>query len=97
MKPKYQNYRVCRSLAGETLYELHKYCKCDDCERKLKYDRLPANKATATTDDISKVDKAAEFLENWSCKDNLGKTPSSISSIGKEPDHVVATITYFRF
>lgn len=95
-KPKHQDYRVCCSLTGETLYELHKICKCENCQCKLKYDRLPPNQATVTTKDISKVDEVAEFLRNWNCKDNT-KQPSKVSSIGKEPNHVVATITYYQF
>lgn len=93
---KYQNYRACRSLAGETLYELHKNCKCEYCRRKLEWKRQPPNQATATTPDKSKVDEVAEFLRNWTCKDD-SKQPSKVSSIGKEPDHVVATITYYEF
>ena len=73
VKPKYQNYRVCyengNRLTGEKIYELYKYCKCEDCQRREQWSRTPANKVTASTRDISKVDEIAEFLSNWNCED----------------------------
>ena len=72
-KPKYKNYRVCyengNATTGKKIYELYKYCNCPDCQYRQRWRREPANRATATTKDISKVDEVAEFLENWSCKD----------------------------
>lgn len=72
-KPKYQNYRVCyengNSATGKKIYELHKYCTCQDCMNRQKWTRQPVNSATATTKDISKVDEIAEFLKNWTCAD----------------------------
>jgi hypothetical protein len=72
-KPKYQNYRVCfengNSVIGKKVYELYKYCNCPDCNNRKLWEREPANRATATTKDISKVDEVSEFLKNWSCKD----------------------------
>ena len=48
-KPKHQNYRVCRNLAGETLYELHKTCTCEECKRKVRNKAGCPNQATAYT------------------------------------------------
>ena len=72
-EPKYKNYRVCyeggNSKTGAKIYELFKYCKCDGCTRRLKMYRQPANRITASTKDINKVDEIAECLKNWTCKD----------------------------
>lgn len=71
-EPNYQNYRVCyengNSATGNKIYELYKYCNCPNCEDRQQWTRTPANKATATTKDISKVDEVAEFLKNWTCE-----------------------------
>lgn len=79
-KPEYKNYRVCyengNSTTGKEIYELYKYCKCEDCQRRLQFKRESPNKATATTKDISKVDEVADFLKNWTCED--GKRRSEI-------------------
>ncbi|NFA60094.1 hypothetical protein EXM63_02545 [Clostridium botulinum] len=72
-KPKYQNYRVCyengNKVTGKEIYELYKYCDCQSCKNRATLKREPANRATATTKDISKVDEVAEFLKNWTCED----------------------------
>ncbi|KEI84145.1 hypothetical protein N493_19860 (plasmid) [Clostridium botulinum B2 433] len=70
-KPKYQNYRVCyehgNKVTGKEIYELHKYCDCQFCKDRVAFKKNPANRATAITKDISKVDEVAEFLKNWTC------------------------------
>jgi hypothetical protein len=71
-KPKYLNYRICyengNSVTGKKIYELYKYCNCGDCNNRQKLKREPANRATATTKDISKVDEIVDFLKNWTCE-----------------------------
>ncbi|MBX4152327.1 hypothetical protein, partial [Paenibacillus lautus] len=47
----------------------YKYCNCAECKRRMAWKREPANRITATTKDIIKVDEVAEFLKNWSCED----------------------------
>lgn len=72
-EPKYKNYRVCydngNANTGKKLYELGKYCTCEDCLYRVQWKREPANGICITTEDISKVDEIAEFLKNWTCKD----------------------------
>lgn len=71
-KPKYQNYRTCKNLDGETLYELNKYCECEGCKKRYQYYRQPANRVCVTVKNLADVDNAASFLKDWSC-DNGNK------------------------
>jgi len=71
--PKYQNYRVCyengNPVTGKEIYELYKYCDCEDCKNRTRFNKKEiANKITITTKDILKVDEVTEFLKNWKCK-----------------------------
>jgi hypothetical protein len=72
-KQQHQNYRVCyeggSSATGKKIYELYKYCDCSGCKDRLTYKRGTRNQATATTKDILKIDKVADFLKNWTCED----------------------------
>ena len=81
IKPKYTDFRVCyeggNPVSGKKIYELHKMCKCSGCRYRVEYLKESANCATATTDDISKIDEVAEFLNNWTC--NNGNTSLKIA------------------
>ncbi|MNI49376.1 hypothetical protein D3C73_1039850 [compost metagenome] len=77
VKPQYQNFRECydghfengKFIKGEKLYELYKYCLCEECRYRQAQYRTPANGITITTPDISKVDEIAERLKSWNCAD----------------------------
>lgn len=83
-QPKYQNYRECydgrfedgKFVKGQKLYELHKYCLCEDCRYRQSRYRTPANGITITTPDISKVDEIAESLKTWTCADGTKMLPT---------------------
>ncbi|MBU8573737.1 MULTISPECIES: hypothetical protein [Bacillus] len=68
-KPKYQNYRTCKTLSGETVYELNKYCQCPECRKRSQFYREPANRLCVTVKNIADLDNASLFLKDWSCND----------------------------
>ena len=92
----YTNYRICKSIAGETVYEQHKSCRCESCNRRLKMEGRPPNQATTTTANISQIENAENFLKNWTCQDKT-KQPNTLVYIGKYPERVAATIYYYQF
>lgn len=67
---RYQGFRLCFDNLhwekGEKLYQLHKYCRCENCNyRELKRD--PANWIVVSTYDMNKLDEMECFLKNWEC------------------------------
>ena len=71
------SYRICYGLTedgkmdySKPLYEFIKYCKCETCSKRLKYDRGPSNSLTITTDDINKFPEIEEMINNYTCGDN---------------------------
>lgn len=74
---------------GNELYEFHKACDCDKCRFNFEYKISVPHAATATTDDISKIDEVKKFLESWNCSIEDGS--SKVVSYGNNK------IVYFDF
>ena len=67
-------YRVCYTPNGNSktdtkVYELQKYCTCENCKIRTSIRREPVNRGVVTTKDFSKINEAADFLEKWTCND----------------------------
>lgn len=68
------SYRVCYGLTKEGKmdysiphYEFHKYCKCEMCTKRSRYDSEPSNHLTVTTDDKSNFSEIAEIINKYTC------------------------------
>jgi len=70
-------YRICYGLTEEgkmnysiPLYEFTKYCNCEICNKRLKYDRKPSNGITIVTDDKNKFEEIKNLIDNYTCNSN---------------------------
>lgn len=72
------SYRICYGLTetgkmdyATPLYEFKKHCKCDMCTKRLKYDRLPANSLTVSTDDKANFPEIEKLINNYVCGSDI--------------------------
>lgn len=68
------SYRICYGLTEDgkmdfsiPLYEFKKYCKCETCSKRLKYDKEPSNSLTVTTDDKNKFPEIEKIINDYMC------------------------------
>lgn len=63
------DYRTCKTLTGEEVYEFHKYCRCNECMQRKRQPREIENKLTLTINDLIDKDMALDYLKRWHCPD----------------------------
>lgn len=52
---------------GETLYELHFWCKCDPCNHRFKFTRGTRNEVTVTIKNKELIPEIVNNYKNISC------------------------------
>lgn len=68
------SYRICYGLTDDVKmdystphYEFHKYCQCEACNRRFKYNEGLVNQLTVTTDDKELFPEVERIINKYSC------------------------------
>lgn len=68
------SYRICCGLTEDGKmdystphYEFHKYCQCEACNRRFKYNEGLQNSLTVITDNKEEFPEVEKLINNYSC------------------------------
>lgn len=89
-------YRICYGLTEDGKmdysiphYEFHKYCQCETCNRRFKYNEGLTNHLTVTTDEKERFPEVEGIMNNYTCGKNRYIGRKFISFINGEVEEKI--------
>lgn len=75
--------RECKDIDGQTIYEISKWCNCENCRYRMAIRREPANYVYAVTYHKKNIDKLVQKIKEWVCNSDKGEERIKIVEVSE--------------